>query len=304
MELYRKHRPTTTKAMVGNEATLKSIQALLKKPNHPRSFMLSGPAGCGKTTIAYLIADLVGCSPDNIIETNSGNFRGIDTVREIDRQMRFRPIGGSKVRVFILEEGHRMTPDAQEALLKPIENCPEYCYFIITTTNTEKMNTALKTRFVHYVVDTLDDDAIRAIIERILTREKATLDKKAMNKVISSAGGSARRAISYLEKVLSLDGDAELIPEDIETVAINLCQLLMRKPSPQWKEVAKMLTDMKDDAESVRRSILGYMRAVLLKGSNPKGYLFMTAFATNYYDTGNAGLAMSCYEALQLMNSE
>ena len=298
MELYRKHRPAAMKTVVGNAQTLQSIESMFSRPDHPHSFLLSGPPGCGKTTIAYIMAKMVGCTNENIVENNSGNFRGIDTIRDIDRQMRFRPIGGSKVRVFIVEEVHKLTQDAQEALLKPIENCPEYCYFVFTTTNTEKINTALKTRFVHFVVESLSDAQIKTIIERILKRENKTLDPKILNKVVGSAGGSARRAISYLEVVLSLNGDADLIPEDIETQAINLCQLLMKRPTPNWSEVAAMLLNMKDDAEQVRRSVLGYMRAVLLKGKNPRGYVLMTSFASNYYDTGNAGLAMSCYEAI------
>lgn len=103
MELYKKYRPSTLKEMAGNKGTVNSLQTLLQKKELPHSILLTGPKGCGKTTLARIIKNELGCRDFDYKELDTAVFRGIDTIREIRQQMLFSPIK-SPCRVWLLDE--------------------------------------------------------------------------------------------------------------------------------------------------------------------------------------------------------
>ena len=119
MELYRKYRPNTLDEMVGNQATIKSLQKELENGSHV--FLMTGPAGCGKTTLARIMAKEVGAGPLSIHEINSAENRGIDTAREVMEQMRFNPSDGDAI-VWIFDECHQWLGPVQNAFLKALED--------------------------------------------------------------------------------------------------------------------------------------------------------------------------------------
>ena len=143
LELYRKYRPTTLDQMVGNEATIKSLKKELENGSH--TFLFTGNAGCGKTTLARIIAKEVGAGELSIREINSADNRGIDTAREVMEQMRFNPSDGDAL-VWILDEVHMISSAGPNAFLKALEDTPSHCYFFLCTTNPEKLISPLKTR--------------------------------------------------------------------------------------------------------------------------------------------------------------
>ena len=128
MELYRKYRPNALDEMVGNEATIKSLKKELENGSH--TFLMTGPAGCGKTTLARIMAKEVGAGPLSIHEINSAENRGIDTAREVMEQMRFNPSDGNAI-VWIFDECHQWLAPVQNAFLKALEDTPAHCYFFL-----------------------------------------------------------------------------------------------------------------------------------------------------------------------------
>lgn len=299
MDLYRKHRPKNLNKIVGNEQNIAVLQKWADKApeNRPNCYLFVGSPGCGKTTLAYILSRLFGCTGDNVEEYNSASFRGIDSVREIQQKMQRMPTGGSLCRCFILEEAHRFTNDAMEALLKPTENCPTHVYFMLTTTNPEKLTPALKQRMKIINVESLSDKQLIEVMSRVLKLESETLDSKVLKSIASASMGSARMSLALLEKVLALPSKDrakwQQFIEDTESKSIDLCRLLMKRP--KWPEVVKMLATLTDDPESVRRAVLGYANSVLLRG-NVNAYDIISCFKSNYYDTGKAGLSLSCFE--------
>lgn len=297
MELYRKNRPDSLAGIVGNENAVKTLQSIINNTERrPHTFLFVGPAGCGKTTLAFIMANAVGCK--SIREQNSADYRGIDSVRELIEELSYAPLQGTQG--IILEEAHRLTQEAQEALLKPVENCPEHTYLFFTTTNASKINAALKTRMVIIQVEPLDEEQLASIVSDVAKKESIALSDEVINHIAKSAYGSPRRALTMMEKVIGLPEEEQLkvagYADEAETAAIDICRIIV-KGNRDWEEVAAILSSLTVEPEAVRRAVLGYMRAILLRKNSAKAFLIGQHFLKNYYDTGNAGLVFSCYGA-------
>jgi hypothetical protein len=125
MSLYGKYRPTTFDEVVGNDETVAMLRALLAQEDPPHAYLLTGPIGCAKTTIARIAARELGCDPTGkdyyYVEMNSADDRGIDRIREIARRNRYL-MSAFRPRFYLFDEAHKLTNDAQNALLKLLED--------------------------------------------------------------------------------------------------------------------------------------------------------------------------------------
>ena len=155
MELYRKYRPQTEDEMVGNESAIKAVKKELENGSHV--FLFTGNAGCGKTTMARIIAKEVGAGDLSIREINSAENRGIDTARDILEQMQYMPSDGDAL-VWIFDECHKWTNDMQNAMLKPLEDTPDHVYFFLCTTDPQKLIKPLVTRCSVVAMKPLNDE--------------------------------------------------------------------------------------------------------------------------------------------------
>ena len=156
-ELYKRFRPKSLDAVVGNGGTVAALQKFLKKGNLPHTILFKGPSGCGKTTLARILAKELGCGVLDLREYNSADFRGIDTIRDISRIMTNAPAAGN-CRVFILDEAHQLSKDAQNAALKILEDTPKHVYFFICTTDPQKLIATIRSRCTEMPVDLLKLD--------------------------------------------------------------------------------------------------------------------------------------------------
>ena len=143
-ELYKKYRPDGYGDLVGQAPAVKVLRGLLKK-GLPHAMLLTGPSGCGKTTVARIIKNKLQCQDSDFVELNSASDRGIDVIRGIDGRMRLGGLLGGP-RIWLFDECHRLTKDAQEAMLKYLEDTPSHVYFLLATTEPDKLITAIRTR--------------------------------------------------------------------------------------------------------------------------------------------------------------
>jgi DNA polymerase-3 subunit gamma/tau len=305
--LYQKYRPKTFEEIIGNEASIAALEKALTKKNHSHVYLLSGPAGTGKTTIARIAADKLGATEMDLREINSANARGIETAREIIQSIRYNPQG--RAIVYILDEAHKWTNDFQNALLKPLEDTPEHVYFFICTTDPGKLIKAVKSRCTEIKTTALPIEKIVTILRRINKLEELSISKNVLETIAEKADGSPRNAIVMLEQISNADSEEAIekileskgSEEDLEV--IELARALLNNKTT-WKDIAIILKKLKengklDDAENIRYIVLGYMNAVIMNGSlMPRAVAALEAFAEPTYNTGKAGITLACLQTI------
>lgn len=271
MELYRKYRPKEFSDVVGNELAIKTLKKELDNGSHV--FLFTGPAGCGKTTLARIMAKEVGAGELSIKEINSAENRGIDTAREILDQMRYNPSDGDAI-VWILDEMHMITNAGQNALLKALEEVPETVYFALATTDPQKLISPLRTRCSEIKLKPLTDDEMIYLLRRTARAEKIKVGNEIYERIVKLSCGGSRKAMKLLAKILYLESDDERmnalkegdsdVGENFET--IEFCRALTKKTD--FKTLVSLLGRLDlTNAESVRMAVMGYMNACILKGN-------------------------------------
>ena len=298
MSLYRKYRPTDLTQVKGNAEVVETLTGMFKDlSTFPHSLLLHGPTGCGKTTIARIIAESLECKGNDYQEINSANFRGIDTVRDLIRQSAYMPME-SAVRVWVLDEIHKMTGDAQNALLKILEDTPPHVYFILCTTEPQKLLPTIRGRCSQFQVNLLSEAQMRSLLRRVVKEEEETLESEILDQIIQDSLGHPRNALQVLEQVLTvpLENRLEIAKQVAEQQSqiVELCRALLKGES--WRQVLQIINGVKtQEAEDIRRSVLGYMQAVLLKGDNDRAAYIMEQFWEPTYNVGFPYITYTCY---------
>ena len=307
MSLYLKYRPNSLDEVIGNEEVVQVLRSQLAKgAKQPitRSLLFHGPTGCGKTTLGRIVAQELGAKGSDIREIDSADFRGIDTVREIRKQSTYMPLEGP-CRVWILDEVHKMTGDAQSALLKALEDTPPHIYYILCTTDPQKLLPTIRGRCSPYQVRLLTDKEMKTLLRRVVKAENESIPKEIYDQITQDSLGHPRNALQILGQVLSVEDEAKRLKvakraAETRSKTIELCRALVQGDS--WKKVSGILKGLKEEEpEQIRRAVLGYCQAILLNGDanpNPMAAAVMEEFIEPFYNTGFPGLTFACYGAL------
>lgn len=304
MSLYHKYRPQSLEMVKGNTDLKSSLAAMLANiETCSHTFLLHGGTGCGKTTIARIIAKAldIDIEGSDYVEIDTASNRGIDTVREVIKQAGYFPMVGT-YKIWVFDECHKMTADAQNALLKLLEDTPPHVFIVLCTTELQKVIKTVQGRCTIYEVKPLTDTEMAGLLRRILKREGEELDPEIMEQIISDAQGHSRNAIQILEKVLSVPEDRRLEVAKQTAVllsqSLELCKALM-KPNVAWKEIQLILTGLKEqEPESVRRAVLGYAASTLLRSDNKLAGLILEEFLSPFYDSGFPQLVYACFSVI------
>ena len=300
-EFHLEERPTSFKQVVGQGTAVQQLIALGKsEAGIPHCLLFSGPSGCGKTTLARIVRNKLRCSDSDFCEVNAADNRGIDMVREIQGRVGLAPIRGDS-RVWLIDEAHAMTGDAQGAFLKLLEEPPNHVYFMLATTNPEKLKATIKTRCTEIKVRELTEGEIIGLVNRVAEDHDGKLSKDVAGKLAEVAEGSARKALVLLEQIIGIEDEKQQIQTlqnaNAKRAAFEIAQALMaRKP---WAHIAEIIRSIDDEPEGVRYLILAYFTKVALGGGKQAEFAIevMEQFQYDYYSTKKAGLVMSCHRA-------
>ena len=293
------HRPTTLMNVVGQEDAISILRPKLKSGDIPHAVMFHGPSGVGKTTLARIVAKAMHCSDHDLMEMNNADYRGIDAIRLLRRSLGMAPKVGD-VRVFILDECHKLTGEAQHSILKMLEEPPSHVYFMLCTTEPEKLLKTIRTRTMKVRLQAIKQKDLLALLRSVSTKSSIKINKAVADKIVEYADGSAREALQILETIQD-QPDIKSMLKCIERAStkaqtIEIVRMLLKR-NVKWPTVAPLLQELKgEDAEGVRRMILGYPQSVLLKRDDPRAYRILELFLDNFYDCGFSGVVAACYQ--------
>ena len=229
-------------------------------------------------------------------------MRGIDTIREIIQKSQYLPVE-SPCTVWIIDECHKLTNDAQNALLKILEDTPDHAYFVLCTTEPQKLLPTIKGRCSQFQLKPLSDHELTSLLKTIVRREEDQLNDEVYEIIVRDSGGLPRNALQILEQVLNApEKDRAKVAETAQfeySQAIELCRALIKRES--WKSVASVLRGLKEqEAETIRRIVLGYCQSILISGKDDyQAGVIMEEFIDPFYDTGFPQLVFACYSVIK-----
>lgn len=297
--LYRKYRPKTFSEIIGQKNIVKTITNAIKNNKIAHAYLFYGPRGCGKTTLARLIAKSINCTgrkendfePCNkcvscfeinegnaidLIEIDAASNRGIDEIRDLKEGINVVPVK-SKFKVYIIDEAHQLTKEASNALLKTLEEPPEYAIFILCTTEYGKIIPTIASRCQQFEFKKLTLEEIIKKLEFICEKEKLKCQKEAVEIIAKNSEGAIRDAESLLSKIVSLE-DKEITKKEVEdilglidpTIIANFVNLIFQKKEKEAISYINEIYQGGKDLETFLKELISYLRDLLLVKINPQ----------------------------------
>ena len=293
-----KHRPKELSEVVGQDKIVASIETVLKK-NTSKAFLLSGPPGVGKTTIARLIADRLGADKNlGVYEIDGATFTGIDSMRDLANGIRYKPLSGD-VQVVILDEVHALSKQAFQSLLKVLEEPPAHVYWVLCTTDLQKVPAAIKTRCAAYQLNPVPKKDMVNLLNYVSSEENFNIPKEVIDFIVEKAEGSARQAISFLSMCESCSNTSEaaeiLKSEEGSETVLNFCRYIAgdRLDFHKALEFVREMKEKDQDLEGARIAVCGYLSSCIMrsrsKGDSVKFLHLLSEFSTPLDHTNKLG---------------
>ncbi|MGH3744129.1 MAG: DNA polymerase III subunit gamma and tau [Mycobacteriales bacterium] len=221
--LYNRYRPRTFAEVVGQEHVTAALTSALESGRTHHAYLFSGPRGCGKTSSARILAASLNCvhgptptpcgeceqcvairtgSSIDVVEIDAASHGGVDDARDLRERALYRPASG-RYRVFVIDEAHQVSRDGFNALLKVVEEPPDYLVFVFATTEPDKVLPTIRSRTFSYQFRLVPPGALRDHLARLVEAEGAAIPPEVLPLVVRAGAGSVRDAMSVLDQLIS-----------------------------------------------------------------------------------------------------
>lgn len=286
--IARKYRPETFAQVVGQAHVTSTLRAALRKGKLHHAYLFSGPRGCGKTTVARLLAKAINCAAPvdgdpcgqcdtckaiarggdlDVLEIDAASNTGVDNIRELRDMAQYSTAGGSN-RVFIIDEVHMLSKGAFNALLKILEEPPARVYFFFATTEANKIPRTILSRCQRFDFRLLGRDELAGRLQEVAAAEGVAIDETGLRLLVSLAEGSMRDGLSLLDQVIAgSEGtiDEKSVADAFGLVASGL--FLELNECILAKDAARALR-LVDDLAAAGQSLDGFARGVVTNFRN------------------------------------
>ncbi len=293
MSLYRKYRPQTFADVSGQQTVVTTLSEAVRQGKVAHAYLFAGPRGTGKTSLARILAKslLTEGMEDSVlkeqtikgveegtvtdlIEIDAASNRGIDDIRSLVEKIQFSPVA-AVAKVYIIDEVHMLTREAFNALLKTLEEPPAYAYFILATTELQKVPATIQSRCQRFTFRQIADDDMIRRLQYIAEQESIVIEPQAVQAIARHAQGGLRDAISMLDQLRSLPAiTVEDVQQRMGGIGIEHVTRVLDAIASGNRETIIRSIDTLDEAgvslESFARELLAELRRMLHKAVEQK----------------------------------
>ncbi|AHN36136.1 DNA polymerase III subunit gamma/tau [Helicobacter pylori oki112] len=287
--LALKYRPKHFSELVGQESVAKTLSLALDNQRLANAYLFSGLRGSGKTSSSRIFARALMCEEGpkavpcdtctqcqsalnnhhiDIIEMDGASNRGIDDVRNLIEQTRYKPSFG-RYKIFIIDEVHMFTTEAFNALLKTLEEPPSHVKFLLATTDALKLPATILSRTQHFRFKKIPENSVISHLKTILEKEQVSYETSALEKLAHSGQGSLRdtitlleQAINYCDNAITESKVAEMLGAIDRSVLEDFFQSLINQDEVRLQERYAILENY--ETESVLEEMMLFLKAKLL----------------------------------------
>ena len=289
--LARKYRPLGFNALQGQEHVRRTLQNSIKRGKASHALVLTGPRGVGKTTISRVFAKALNCQGKDFQETiepcmkcepciaitkgtslavreiDGASHNSVDDVRDLIESFRTMPPAGYKAKVYIIDEVHMLSPSAFNALLKSLEEPPPNTYFVLATTEVQKIPDTVLSRCQRHDLRALDSEMIYEKLLHIAKEENLEFDEDALRIVTRYADGSMRDAETLFDRVQAYCVDkittasvTELLGLAGKDAIINLTDAILSKNEVQSLKLLNEILSNGRDVSILMKEFIEHLR--------------------------------------------
>src|SRR5579871_2447894 len=289
--IARKYRPQSFAELIGQEHVRTTLENAILQQRIAHGYILSGQRGTGKTTVARILARCLNCiqgptatpcgvcsscleiaqgNAMDVIEIDAASNRGINEMRELRENVRFRP-ARERYKVFIVDEAHQITSEAFNALLKTLEEPPEWVVFILCTTESHKIPTTIASRCQQFSFRSVDFAELVGRIQWICRQEGIEADDEALAVLAQAGEGSVRDSLSALDQAIACCGaklDAKEVRELLGMFSVeSLDHVSHALVSADGHRMLEIVAELEANGRSVQhfaRELARYFRNLLV----------------------------------------